>query len=100
MIGKKPATPLDILQLMFIHLKLSGAIDWSWFMVFAPLASVAIISLVIYTLKETLTMLNNWLLRRGASDGETTTGSAPERGRLHQTDRDPEREWSDSQEDE
>lgn len=32
----KPLTFEDGLQLLFIGLKLAGAIDWRWFWVFAP----------------------------------------------------------------
>ena len=29
-------SPIQGLQLVFLHLKLSGAIDWSWWFVMAP----------------------------------------------------------------
>jgi hypothetical protein len=91
---------MDILQLMFIYLKLSGEVDWHWIAVMAPLAIVVIIHLMLYTLRETLIMLSNWLSPEGVSGAEAATGATAERGRIQQDDREAEGEWCDREEDE
>lgn len=42
----RPLTFWDGLQLLFIGLKLAGAIDWRWFWVFAP-AWIMVLAMVI-----------------------------------------------------
>ena len=49
----RPLTFWDGLQLLFIGLKLAGAIDWRWFWVFAPtwimILVIAVLSIVTAT---------------------------------------------------
>ena len=40
-------TPLDLLQLLFIALKLMGYIDWSWWWVFSPMWIALILAIII-----------------------------------------------------
>ena len=40
---EKPVTQLDLLALVFIALKLHGSIDWSWWLVLAPILAPPIV---------------------------------------------------------
>jgi len=46
-INTNPMTGLDALQLMFIYLKLSNQINWSWWMVLSPLWLLLLLALFV-----------------------------------------------------
>lgn len=50
--GAEPVTGLDLLTCLFIGLKLTDTIDWSWWWVLAPAwAPLAFAALVIFVVK-------------------------------------------------
>lgn len=50
----RPLTFWDGLQLLFIGLKLAGAIDWRWFWVFAPTWITVLVSMVLIVVSATM----------------------------------------------
>lgn len=50
----RPFTFWDGLQLLFIGLKLAGAIDWRWFWVFAPTWIAVLVSMVLIVVSATM----------------------------------------------
>ena len=48
---------IDILQLLFILLKVFGVIDWSWWLVFAPLLGEIAVSLIVLIGAMVISML-------------------------------------------
>lgn len=49
--GKSDFNFVDGLQLLFIGLKLSGNIDWSWWLVFAPVITVLSLTVIVTIVK-------------------------------------------------
>ena len=47
-------TPLDGLTLVFIHLKLSNSIDWSWWLILLPIIISIVGAIFIFIVDELL----------------------------------------------
>ena len=41
-------TTIDLLQLLFLYLKLTNQIDWSWFWVLSPAWAAAVIGIIVF----------------------------------------------------
>lgn len=50
----RPLTFWDGLQLLFIGLKLAGAIDWRWFWVFAPTWITVLVMVILIVVSATM----------------------------------------------
>lgn len=50
----RPLTFWDGLQLLFIGLKLAGAIDWRWFWVFAPTWITVLVMVILIVVSATV----------------------------------------------
>ena len=50
----RPLTFWDGLQLLFIGLKLTGAIDWRWFWVFAPTWITVLVMVILIVVSATV----------------------------------------------
>jgi uncharacterized membrane protein len=55
--GTRSISPLGALQLMFVVLKLTDLVDWSWAMVFSP----AIVHIVFFVIAFVISLVWEWM---------------------------------------